>query len=76
MQAVVGDRLLVHGNIVGHPERTGEIVEVRAGNARKGRRKAESPANRHTRPAWSPQCALMPLLMRVVFRCDRVMHSR
>ena len=29
MQAVVGDRLHVHGNIVGHPERTGEIVEVR-----------------------------------------------
>ena len=29
MQAVVGDRLHVHANIVGHPERTGEIVEVR-----------------------------------------------
>ncbi len=28
MQAVVGDRLHVHGNIVGHPDRTGEIVEV------------------------------------------------
>jgi Domain of unknown function (DUF1918) len=29
MQAAVGDRLHVHANIVGHPERTGEIVEVR-----------------------------------------------
>ena len=29
MQAVVGDRLHVHANIVGHPERIGEIVEVR-----------------------------------------------
>ena len=29
MQAVVGDRLHVHGNVVGHPDRTGEIVEVR-----------------------------------------------
>ena len=34
MHAVVGDRLHVHGNVVGHPERTGEIVEVRdAGGA-------------------------------------------
>jgi hypothetical protein len=29
MEAAVGDRLHVHGNVVGHPERTGEIVEVR-----------------------------------------------
>src|SRR5712692_1392458 len=29
MQAAVGDRLHVHGNIVGHPDRAGEIVEVR-----------------------------------------------
>ncbi len=29
MQAAVGDRLHVHGNVVGHPDRTGEIVEVR-----------------------------------------------
>ena len=29
MQAVAGDRLHVHGNIVGHPKRTGEIIEVR-----------------------------------------------
>ena len=29
MQAAGGDRLHVHGNIVGHPDRTGEIVEVR-----------------------------------------------
>ena len=29
MQAVVGDRLRVHASVVGQPERTGEIVEVR-----------------------------------------------
>jgi hypothetical protein len=29
MHAVVGDRLHVHGNVVGHPDRMGEIVEVR-----------------------------------------------
>ena len=29
MQAVAGDRLRVHGNTVGQPERTGVIVEVR-----------------------------------------------
>jgi Domain of unknown function (DUF1918) len=29
MQAAVGDRLHVHANIVGHPGRAGEIVEVR-----------------------------------------------
>ena len=29
MQAVVGDRLHVHANMVGHPGRAGEIVEVR-----------------------------------------------
>jgi len=29
MQAAAGDRLRVRGNIVGQPERTGEIVEVR-----------------------------------------------
>jgi Domain of unknown function (DUF1918) len=29
MEAAVGDRLRVRGNIVGQPERTGEIVEVR-----------------------------------------------
>lgn len=29
MQAVVGDRLLVHGKAVGHPGKTGEILEVR-----------------------------------------------
>jgi uncharacterized protein DUF1918 len=29
MQAAAGDRLHVRGNIVGHPERTGEILEVR-----------------------------------------------
>jgi Domain of unknown function (DUF1918) len=29
MQAAIGDRLHVHGNTVGQPDRTGEIVEVR-----------------------------------------------
>jgi hypothetical protein len=29
LQAVIGDRLHVHGNIVGQPDRSGEIVEVR-----------------------------------------------
>jgi Domain of unknown function (DUF1918) len=29
MHAVVGDRLHVRGNVVGHPDRTGEILEVR-----------------------------------------------
>ncbi len=29
MQAVIGDKLHVHGNIVGQPDRTGEIVEIR-----------------------------------------------
>jgi Domain of unknown function (DUF1918) len=28
MQAAIGDRLHVHGNTVGQPDRTGEIVEV------------------------------------------------
>jgi uncharacterized protein DUF1918 len=29
MQANVGDRLHVHGNVVGSPDRTGEIVEIK-----------------------------------------------
>jgi hypothetical protein len=29
MNAAVGDRLLVHGNIVGERDRGGEIIEVR-----------------------------------------------
>ena len=29
MQAAIGDRFCVRGNIVGQPERTGEIIEVR-----------------------------------------------
>ena len=29
MQAAVGDKLHVHARTVGHPDRTGEIVEVR-----------------------------------------------
>jgi len=29
MQAAIGDRFHVLGNIVGQPERTGEIIEVR-----------------------------------------------
>lgn len=29
MQAAVGDRLHVHGNTVGEPDREGEIIEVK-----------------------------------------------
>lgn len=29
MNGRIGDRLLVHGNIVGQPDRQGEIIEVR-----------------------------------------------
>lgn len=29
MQATVGDKLHVHGDVVGHSDRTGEVVEVR-----------------------------------------------
>jgi hypothetical protein len=29
MNGRIGDRLHVHGNVVGQPDRTGEIVEVR-----------------------------------------------
>ena len=29
MQAVVGDRLHIHSNVVGYPERMAEVVEVR-----------------------------------------------
>jgi hypothetical protein len=29
MQAAIGDRLHVHGNSVGQPDKTGEIVEVK-----------------------------------------------
>lgn len=29
MQATVGDRLHCHGNSVGQPDKTGEIIEVR-----------------------------------------------
>lgn len=29
MNAMVGDRLLVHGKAVGNPDRRGEIIEVR-----------------------------------------------
>ncbi|SDR31414.1 DUF1918 domain-containing protein [Thermostaphylospora chromogena] len=29
MNATVGDRLVVHGHVVGEPDRTGEIIEVR-----------------------------------------------
>jgi hypothetical protein len=28
MQATTGDRICIHGNIVGHPDKNGEIVEV------------------------------------------------
>ncbi|MEO3827166.1 DUF1918 domain-containing protein [Actinomadura sp. B10D3] len=29
MNGRIGDRLHVHGNVVGQPDRTGEIIEVR-----------------------------------------------
>ena len=29
MEAATGDRICIHGNVVGHPDRHGEIVEVR-----------------------------------------------
>jgi hypothetical protein len=29
VQATVGDRLSVHSHVVGHPERRGEIIDVR-----------------------------------------------
>ena len=29
MEATIGDRIRIHGNVVGHPDRQGEIVEVR-----------------------------------------------
>ncbi|TDE16932.1 DUF1918 domain-containing protein [Actinomadura sp. 6K520] len=32
MNGRVGDRLLVHGNVVGQPDRQGEILEVRGEN--------------------------------------------
>jgi hypothetical protein len=32
MEASVGDRLHVHGNTVGQPDRSGEIIEVRGPN--------------------------------------------
>ena len=28
MQATIGDRICIHGNIVGHQDKNGEIVEV------------------------------------------------
>ena len=28
MQATIGDRICIHGNCVGHPDKIGEIVEV------------------------------------------------
>ena len=34
MQAAVGDRLHVHGNTVGEPDRVGEIIEVRGAEGR------------------------------------------
>ena len=29
MQATIGDRICIHGNAVGLPDKTGEIIEVR-----------------------------------------------
>ncbi|MEU6783242.1 DUF1918 domain-containing protein [Nonomuraea angiospora] len=32
MRANVGDHLIVHGNVVGHGDRRGEIIEIRGEN--------------------------------------------
>ena len=29
MEAATGDRILIHGAVVGHPDKHGEIIEVR-----------------------------------------------
>jgi hypothetical protein len=29
MEAATGDRICIHGHVVGHPDRHGEIIEVR-----------------------------------------------
>jgi hypothetical protein len=29
MEATIGDEICIHGNVVGHPDKHGEIVEVR-----------------------------------------------
>ncbi len=60
MQAAVGDQLHVHANMVGQPERTGEIVEVRGsgrgaalpGAIRRRSHRAGVPrGGRHHRPS-------------------------
>jgi hypothetical protein len=28
MEAVIGDKICIHGNVVGHADRQGEIIEV------------------------------------------------
>jgi len=28
MEATIGDKICIHGKIVGHPDKTGEIVEI------------------------------------------------
>jgi hypothetical protein len=28
MEATIGDRICIHGNIVGHEDKTGEIIEI------------------------------------------------
>ena len=28
MEAVIGDKICIHGNVVGHADRNGEIIEV------------------------------------------------
>ena len=45
MQAAVGDRLHVHANVVGHPGRTGEIVEVRGAGGEPQRRRLSTSAS-------------------------------
>ena len=46
MHATIGDRLHVHGNAVGHPDRTGEVVEVHGAREGMGRGVALQEADR------------------------------
>ena len=62
MRAVVGDRLHVHGRVVGTPDQTSEIIEVRGQD---GRRRPSSAATTGMRrwcfpgrtPRWSTRSA-------------------
>jgi len=61
MQAAVGDRLHVHATIVGHPERAGEIVEVRGvGGEPPDHQRGNIDAWQMRAPAWSCRRRLPP----------------